>query len=208
MKAERKKHLILDVDETIYHSILPGDGVDMDNLTEPYKSLVSTIRLPGNVEITGVFRPYLLDFLQVAFEEFASVSVWSAGTYEYVHGVLAEIMGEEMKSKLRFVMTRNDCNNIQDVDVSGRFKPLSIVFQRYSDMNETNTLLVDDRDDVCFYSMMNHVLIPAFFPTNEALSGAEKIDDALQVLSKWFQSPTFRKKANVQELKRYSPFPF
>lgn len=205
-----KKHLVIDMDETLTHTF---DGYDNypaieDELTEETRKTVYSMRFSDGTVMHTMRRPNLDAFMTSAFETFASVSVWSAGTSFYVHKTLDNII-PKWKPKLRIILTREDCNSIKlDYDNSlCRFKPLDIMFKKFPDMNEENTLILDDRHDVCGLNCMNNILIPRWIPNAITWSRDLKEDQTLLKLSRWFRTDVFRTTQNVQKLKRFSPFP-
>lgn len=207
-RRKNGKHLVLDLDETLVHTF--ESGVELDKFVEGLenKNRLRNFTLPGlsNTFWTYV-RPHVETFLKGVFEEFDTVGVWSAGAYDYVHAIVAMIFPKDLKPA--YIMTRNDCNEMRFVPGESvcRFKPLENVYQRMKKwgLNERNTIIVDDRKDICAINCLNNVQIPAFYMNSENYEEAEE-DASLLILLKWFKSQTFRNSKDVTYLKGKSPF--
>lgn len=203
------KHLILDLDETMVHTFRPEDNFESIKLEKgtSFEANVFKIKFEDGTIMHGVMRPGLKLFMSAMFKAFDSVSVWSAGTAPYVHKVLSAVFGDN-KKYFKFIMTRSDCNNLKiDYDDSiCTYKPLSVVYAKYPEMNSKNTIIIDDRHDVCEYNCMNNIVIPAFDINNLTYQEYDS-DRALFDLIKWSESKGFKTSANVQSLKNISPFP-
>tara|TARA_R110002072_G_scaffold45565_4_gene126730 strand:+ start:12370 stop:13218 length:849 start_codon:yes stop_codon:yes gene_type:complete len=201
------KHLVLDLDETMVHTF--GHEAELasfiEELGELDKKRIKKLDFSdGSGSMWTYVRPHAELFLEVAFAEFDTVSVWSAGTYEYVHKLVDLLF---VNRRPKFVMTRNDCNEIQvgNPDGACRFKPLENIYTVHPSHNRYNTLIVDDRTDICGFNCLNNIKIPEFSigdHNHEILVG----DFSLLILAEWFLSDRFRKTSSVQELKSYSPF--
>lgn len=208
MSPRRKngKRLIFDIDETLVHTFAPEDnfGAFYNNLTEEQKKKVYVIEFPNGETLYGYLRPGVENLLKVAFEEFESVSVWSAGTEFYVHEIVKLLFKTQMPD---FVMSRNDCNELQLVKTEQvcRFKPLEIVYKKYPKYNETNTLIIDDRRDICKLNCINNIQIPEFLLTYDTYQTL-LMDNTLDILANWFQTEAFRQSKDVRTIRSYSPF--
>ncbi len=200
------KHLILDLDETLVHTFGPTDNFIeiLEKLTEEQKRRMYTIQFPEGDILFGYVRPYAEEFLKVAFAEFESVAVWSAGTNYYVHRIVEIVFKEQQP---RFIMSRDECNELKvtDEEEPCRYKPLEIVYHRYSDHNEKNTMIVDDRHDVCALNCMNNIRVPEF-DLNDANYQTRLKDRTLDILARWIQSDEFRNNTDVRLIKSKSPF--
>lgn len=137
-------HIILDLDETLIHSVKMDEYVNMplhirDNILCIERKLMT---IPEYSETYLLFlRPHLQDFFEWIFNYASSVSVWSAGDYHYVNAIVDLIFSDEQKNRLRFVWSRRHIS-----PTFGQYlKPLGRVFRRYGDMNVHNTLLIDDK---------------------------------------------------------------
>ena len=129
------KHLILDIDSTLIDS----DFVDVGCI---YKTLPSGINIYP--------RPYLREFMKFAFDNFESVSLWTAGSSDWADVIVDDILSDFMPSNVafRFIWTRVKMG-IYWTDDNGPLrsyliKPLSEVYKNFEDMNENNTIIIDD----------------------------------------------------------------
>jgi TFIIF-interacting CTD phosphatase-like protein len=111
----------------------------------------------------GKKRPNLDLFLTFAFRRFDSVSVWTAATSEYAKKVLTHIMSPAQRKKLAFFKTRRD---LQLGPPGPYFKPLKKMFgtpkAQQLGMTSSNTIMIDDRDDVLRDNPGNGIKIPAW----------------------------------------------
>lgn len=200
------KHLILDLDETLVHTFDNRDRfLDFaEELTPEQKKRVYHLEFPGGDSLWGYVRPYAEDFLRVAFEEFESVGVWSAGTKYYV-GLIVQIVFKEQQPV--FVMSRDQCNElrVKTEDIPCRYKPLEVVYEKYPNHNESNTMIIDDRHDICAFNCMNNIRIPEFL-LNSSSYPIMLNDHTLLVLAKWIKTPAFRASTDVRLIKSRSPF--
>lgn len=200
------KHLILDLDETLVHSFSPGDNLQnfIADLTDDQKKRIYNLKFQNGESLQGYIRPGAEEFLRVAFQEFESVGVWSAGTKEYVHLIVDTVFKEQRPI---FILSRDQCNElrIRDETMPCRYKPLDVVYQRYPDHNEANTVIVDDRHDICALNCMNNIRIPEF-QMDAGNFDTMTEDTTLLILAKWFQTPLFRSAADFRDIKGKSPF--
>lgn len=200
------KHLVLDLDETLVHTFDEKDGLAefVNYLTEDQRKRIYMIEFPGGDTMWGYVRPYAEEFLKVAFNEFDSVGVWSAGTQYYVANIVQVVFKDQTP---KFVMSRNQCNElkIKSEEIPCRYKPLDIIYRNNPTHKPTNTVIVDDRHDVCSLNCMNNIRIPEFNMNN--FNNEMMVNDTtLLTLAKWFQSPEFRDATDVRLVKSRSPF--
>lgn len=205
-RAKNGKHLVLDLDETLVHTFAPVDNFPafIGTLTDEQKKRIYVLEFPGGETLWGYIRPGAEQFLEIAFEEFESVGVWSAGTDYYVHEIVKLLFKSQAP---KFVMSRNDCNELKitKADNVCRYKPLEVIYRRLPDHNESNTLIVDDRKDICKLNCINNIQIPEYV-LNELNYENMLNDRTLLTLAKWFQSPEFYSISDVRAVKSLSPF--
>jgi TFIIF-interacting CTD phosphatase-like protein len=95
MKPESNKllNLILDLDETIIHSLSPDEkeSLTKNQLSEYNKIKDRYKHSMGEGDYTVIERPDLQQFLDFAFENF-NVSVWTAASKEYALFIIDEII--------------------------------------------------------------------------------------------------------------------
>jgi hypothetical protein len=205
-RQKNGKHLVMDLDETLVHTFDPKDNFEAfaEDLTDEQRSRIYVLRFPSGESLWGYVRPYAEDFLRVAFEEFDTVGVWSAGTSYYVNLIVQILFKDQQPA---YVMSRDQCNELvlKKEPMPCRFKPLEILYHRYPDHNEANTVIVDDRHDICSLNCMNNIRIPEYLLNHT--SYPTLVDDVtLLILAEWFQSPEFRSAPDVRKIKGRSPF--
>lgn len=154
--------LIIDIDETLIHSRrntqsstpLIDNDIDKNDLFHIRNYIVQK-------------RPHLDLFLsKILTDDYYEVGIWSAGTHDYVHEIVNNIIPD--KNRLRFVLTRNDCDEKHD-------KPLTKVREliKHLDTSPSQDLLpydrsihdfiiIDDRDGVTGHDELNHLKIIEF----------------------------------------------
>ncbi len=207
IRKKNGKHLILDLDETLVHTFSDSDKFPefITELTEDQKKRVYVLKFPNGEILAGYIRPGVEKFLEVAFKEFESVSMWSAGTQFYVQSVVDIVFKDTEKPK--FVMTRKDCNEIKlKYDNSTcRYKPLEIIYDKRPEYTESNTLIIDDRHDICALNCMNNIRVPEFLLTSNNYEALLQ-DKTLFILAAWFETPEFRDAKEVRVIKSKSPF--
>ncbi len=164
-------HLVLDLDETLVHCEQGKDSLQdisvrkFDNKQSSFSfTTCDVVRKSGTGEVIdfyGFRRPGLENFLEFAFDYFETVNVWSAGKRKYVHEICHSIFTGE---RPYIIYTYDDCDRN---DKHGVYKPLKLMYDdpRSRDMEATNTLILDDREDTFWKNTGNGVLIPKYDPT-------------------------------------------
>lgn len=193
------QHIVLDLDECLVH--VYSDKVDwrLYNTLQkpehyPRRSDVFLVQLPKD-RMWGVKRPHLDNFLAYCFQHFQTVSVWSAGTAEYVHAVVEQIFRDWPQPKL--ILTRNHVL-YEEQEENDRFycKPLQVFFKHMPEANRTNTLLVDNQFSNSKYDPENIIHVPDFLP-KQSLEGIYANDDCFTTLIAWFKE----KKKTVNDVR-------
>lgn len=184
----RSSCLVLDLDETLVHTMDSGDDykryVERAQLPQAVKSRVYAFFIDG-LRYWGARRPYLPQFLDVAFTQVDIVGVWSAGEGDYVRAVVDRVF---TRQKPHFVWTREQCKLIHiGTNLEDYYKPLSLLFKSYPSIDPHNTLIVDDKHKVATYNSTNLVEVPSYKPKPQNLA---LHDDALLKLSIWLRDAT------------------
>lgn len=210
IQRKNGKHLVLDLDETLVHTFEEERELEkfLDYLSPENKKRIHKFNLPGIRSTFWTYvRPNVEIFLEGVFNEFSSVGVWSAGTHDYVHTIVNIIFPSHLRPK--YIMSRDNCNVMRFIpgEPVCRYKPLENIFRLKKElgMTQRNTIIVDDRKDICAFNCHNNVQIPAFYIDVDNYSEASA-DASLLILLQWFQSPLFRNSQDVTVLKGKSPF--
>lgn len=210
--AERKMNIVLDLDSTL----ICTDSEEMAKLPssfghgDNFRLTPHLYFLPFSRHdiLWGVTRPGLRKFLKYCFEKFNRVIVYSAGEKKYVNLVCQKIFFpdslEEIDSKNYpdLILSREDCVAENKFLV----KPLTKIYKKFPDMDETNTLVLDD-NETAFITVNkdNAIHIPPFESKCEPNSIKEGLKDtAFDEFMTWcdrylFTSPDVRKldKTNI-----------
>lgn len=179
--------IILDLDSTLIYTIDDTNLNELRTLQDmSTANSGSTYRLkfPDGTTMSGLFRPYLTQFLMYCRKTFSKLIVYTAGTEDYGYAVVKAI---ETKTKVQFdeVYARQSCLVIDDnllYTEDTMRKPLKLVFP---DIDVRHMLLVDDKMCNFRFNPRNGILIPAFSPqTIDTAIG----DDYLLQLMNWFKA--------------------
>lgn len=160
----KMKFIVLDIDETMIHSFNGIKGYDAARQKKSLEGRVHHFKLDGREFWWFIERPYLREFL-AALAPYYNIGVWSAGDYDYVHAIVEKIF---TTIKPIFIFTRDDCDHLLEGDTKGLHvsaslkKPLFNIWQAQPQLNRKNTIIIDDRCDVCELNAMNHLHIPAY----------------------------------------------
>lgn len=152
-RMKRIDHIVLDIDSTLIDSNINED----------------------------IFpRPHLEEFLYFLFNNFKSVSLWTAGSSEWLTKVHLSILKKLLPcgSNFMYMLSCENCTYIPCYGYGGFYcKPLEYLYKLNRDMNSENTLLVDDSDESYFRNRNNTYRIIPYDYTPES-----DIDDELMGL--------------------------
>jgi hypothetical protein len=129
-------HVLLDMDETLIH----GSFLHRPSLDRVVTPLGACVYL----------RPGVRAFLQKSFVSFASVSLFSAASTEWIACVM-DVLGPEVKRNFLLVLDNRFLHN--------GTKDLNIIYEskigKKHNMNSTNTILMDDFKESAHYNPNN-----------------------------------------------------
>jgi TFIIF-interacting CTD phosphatase-like protein len=160
------ENIILDLDETLLSSVTLQDISEIPHGVFQKRS--KTLSFENMDDYYLVFkRPHLQEFLSFIFKNF-NVSVWSAASKDYVMFIIENILLKDDKRrqvpnrKLDYVLFSHHCE-ISEL-LYGSPKDLSFFWEFIKDYNynPTNTLIVDDLDDVVKVQNCNAIQIANF----------------------------------------------
>jgi len=144
-------NLILDLDGTLVHT-LPGDmgsafgEADFENTSLDFYTFK---------------RPGVDKFLKYCFEHFASVSVWTAGTQEYAKYIVDNITPKGRQ--FLYILSRENCS-FHPTKEGTLVKDLHDIWNSFYgkelNVTRTNTIIIDDNEEVCFHNRDNSLIIP------------------------------------------------
>lgn len=210
-QPEAQRHIVFDMDETLVHTFDDPASLGALRLFSAPRFLALRPRLYVVMDgIWGVTRPHLEEMMRACFEEFSTVTVWSAGEADYVAAVTRRIFRGLPRPDL--VMTRDDCTTGEEGDAAADDiykKPLRVAREYYEQlgrldvwMDASNTLIVEDRPSaISSEDRFNSVLVPPYTP--EPTGAAMLRDDlALKALAGWVSQDSFRQAADVRQIPR------
>lgn len=177
--------IVLDIDQTLVHTHGDINNFDMLNIYKKAKRVKLRKKLYSmklydvsvedgtgdEIYLAGIYRNYLKEFLDFVMEHY-NVIIWSAGRMKYVHTMVDKMFPIGSK-RPHIVYTYDDCDIGKEDYLK---KPLKKLYNdsriKHLNMNETNTLVVDDREDTFSLNKKNGIQIPEF----ESDMTAEEID--------------------------------
>lgn len=210
-----KKHLVLDIDECLLRSFSKGKNVYCDIVHNPkYTRLRSRIHTISNgilscknpsdynikLRVWYIERPYMYEFLKFCQEYFETVSIWSAGSYSYVHEISQKIFRNLKPPHL--IMTNKDIV----YENGGYYKPLSNYYKLNPDANPKNTLMLDNMEHNFLKNKNNGVTIPDFKPSTKNMDSFLKDDINLLLFQAWLLQDEVINSKDVRKLDKTSIF--
>lgn len=211
-------NIVLDIDATLLHT--QDNAYDFEKLkvySNPQRfvirnkiyhmNLVDVTNEPGSGNVTclsGVYRPYLKEFLDFCFEYFNNVIIWSAGKRKYVEECCRLMFPIDKPS---IIYSWDECDYREDGSL---FKPLSKIWDdenlKNLNITEKNTFHLDDRDDVYGLNKQNGIQIPEF----ECDLNIKKIinhnDNELLKIMMWFSQNKVKTSKDIRELDKKNIF--
>lgn len=217
------KHLVLDIDETLFHTIgdngfvkLRSTQIMSDPKLMPLRERIIQIRLEDIVNKKGegldhdmwaIKRPHLEDFLAFSFNYFDSVGIWSAGMRGYVHEFVGEIFGPlNGLPQPAYIWSREKCTEVNGI----ASKPLSKLFDeekvaKVNKMSLSNTLILDDRHDNIIANDRNGIINPEYRPEANVLDIARDEISLLQFKA-WLERPEVKNATDIRNVKKSGIF--
>lgn len=206
-------NIVIDLDETLIHtqegdiSILKKSGV----MTNPkylalrdriYHFELENVDSPGlgcKSEMWGITRPHTSEFLLFCMIYFKRVIIWSAGKREYVDMVLQFIFKDLKRPPIVYTYDETSW-------MSGKvLKPLKDLYDIFPDMNETNTLTLDDNHFAVRKNKSNAIMIPEYQPSLNLEEFMKNDTSLLQVMS-WLKLKEVRNCVDVRKLDKSKIF--
>lgn len=216
----QRLHLVIDLDATFVSSHLDSDSC------RTLERVLATASTPEEIaavqelkrrivyftldkqRVFTILRPGSIDFLDFASMYFKSVNVWSAGDREYVNEIVAILFPPHI-ARPGVIFNRNDCR--AEAARSGKSraaspsnrgmkyfsKPLSeFIKHSTSDHTLSNTIMLDDREDIAVHNPENLIQIkeyefdlepkqPGGFKPHAKLLELIATDSELEQLTDW-----------------------
>jgi hypothetical protein len=134
--------------------ILDMDGTLGDNIPAKF------IENPARYEtITPIPRPGLRKFLKFVFAHYERVSIWTAALSIWYNKFKREVLTPNMPTGAEFHFERVRSTNEPYIAL----KPLSEIYAKYPEYDETNTVIVDDNKCTFKSNLDNAIHIKSFF---------------------------------------------
>jgi len=175
--------LVLDLDETLIHTVFPYAGAAQSGLPAPHYRYANSMG--------GYLRPGLRQFLAFAQRSFTHVGVWTAASPDYAQFIVDQVL-RPLGFAPKFLLTGTDCEWVpyRQGNAMVRVKPLRKLWTqprfRWLGANEQNTLIVDDRPETAQLNPRQLVALRPFSPTT-TLHDAE-LTNVQQRLAVWLAS--------------------
>lgn len=213
------KNIVLDIDATLVHTHGHFEKFTMLDIYSDVEKIKYRKRLyhmklydvensgDGSLlKYGGIYRPYLREFLDYCFDNFENVVIWSAGKKKYVEEMCSILFPLREQTPL-LIYTYDDCDTSNgDENIK---KPLSKLFKDKrcnGKLNEKNTIMIDDRDDVVDQNPKNAIIIP-IFESDMSIEDIENHDDICLIkLMAWFSLVKFKNCNDVRKIKKSDIF--
>lgn len=168
-------HIILDVDGTLV--------VDTDDDS----------KIPE-------FRPYLREFLHFLFETFATVSIWSNASAEWINPIVEKIKST-MDLPRDFLFVRTRTTFYMAINAQHKIKYLKNIYRQHKSLNTHNTLILDDTPATYRNNYGNAIGIDTWRGSPDD----KQLLTTMENIKKWI--PEFNEKQTVRHTHKYSkPF--
>jgi hypothetical protein len=155
MAYHTKVHVVLDIDGTLICS-----RVDQFDPFKPSPNMCIQYTDDGDDEL-GYHRPGLIEFLNMCFNDFASVSLWTAGNSTWLD-LFIQSLPDEMHDKFLLTWHREHCDLRKPVYVKPLVKMWDTETAKKVKMHSGTTIIIDDVTEGCVDNPSNHVKIPRF----------------------------------------------
>lgn len=209
------KNIVLDIDATLVHT--HGDIEDftmlkiysekdrLEHRRKLYTMKLFDVSSPaGTGETTvlsGIYRPYLREFLDFSLSYFDNIVIWSAGQKKYVEK-MTEIMFPFLEQQPLIVYTYDDCLVGRDDYLKKPLKKLYEDKRLKGKLNEKNTFVLDDRDDTFSMNHDNGIQIPEFESDMSIDDISGHPDDNFLKLMSWFSTKEVMESTDVRKLNK------
>lgn len=186
MMHPRSIMVVWDLDETLCHTFFAPDDPSEARKDPRAAERLYHLRLPNSGDAYehssgwGTLRNNARQVIRALDANGFKQSVWSAGEHDYVHAMV-DVIFKPLGIEPSIVLTRNHCDRVYshaDKKVT-IVKNLNLLWNGYRGLNPSNTIIVDNRYDVCVYNSNNHIKVPDYAPSPSDPYGT---DDTLRHL--------------------------
>lgn len=170
----KKNNIFLDIDQTLIAAVpFKKDEDDEDDVEfdfNKHKKKARLFKFENMDDYYIIFeRPHLQEFLDYVFENF-NVSIWTAASKDYALFIIDNFIYKKEcpERRLEYVFFSYHCD--KSLALTNNTKDLSLLWNTYHDKNysETNTLILDDYDEVKNTQPKNCIEIKPFYFTNNS----------------------------------------
>lgn len=193
------KAIIIDIDECMAHSFSDKWDILGTIMSNPehmaIRKRLYVIKVNG-LDMWGIKRPYLYEFLKFCHEYFDEVNVWTAGLREYADQIVPLIF-EDLPPP-RNVYARENCQII----AGERAKRLDHIVSDKVKLHNTFTLDNDPR--YMRFNIHNGIVIMDFEPAS--VSDVYGCDTGFPMIMRWLNQPHVRQSTDVRMLDKSSIF--
>lgn len=184
----QKSVLVLDLDETLVHTVPKGTLVSRTGKPNYYL-------WDGSM---GFIRPGLKEFLSYVQRSFTHVGIWTAADARYASYIVEHVL-KPLGFRPKFILAGHHCEIVRYNGVLIRIKPLRTLWSRaeYNWLGATpeNTVVVDDRPETASANSGNLFQIPQFSLFNLAYDNQLAIMQAK--LERWAHSRDKQQQTSV-----------
>lgn len=212
------KNIVLDIDATLVHTHGELDNFKMLKVYDPKTQmelrrkvysmiLIDVSSNPGEGEVTelsGIYRPYLKEFIEFCFQYFDNVVIWSAGKKKYVEKMCEYMF--PLKKQPILIFNYDDCESDENDFIT---KPLEKIYKHKSckgKLNNKNTFVLDDRDDTFSLNKRNGIQIPEFESDMSIEDICNHPDKNLLKLIAWLNTKEVKESKDVKKLNKSTIF--
>ena len=212
------KNIVLDIDATLVHTHGDMDDFKMLNVYGNEEQLemrkkvynmriIDVSDVPGEGEVTdltGIYRPYLREFLEFGFSYFDNIVIWSAGKKKYVEKMCEYMF--PLKKQPILIFNYDDCEGDENNLI---IKPLEKIYNHpdcKGKLFPENTFVLDDRSETYSMNKRNGIQIPEFESDMSVEDICNHPDVEFLKLMSWLSTKEVRESDDVRKLNKKNIF--
>lgn len=181
MSYTNKQNVILDLDETLLHSV---SSEEMKELSDKQIDSIYNFKTHNMDDYyTVIERPGLQEFLDYLFENY-NVSIWTAASKDYALFVVNQMILKRKNRKLDWIMFSYHCD-ISKKEKRGS-KDLEMLWDVYQmeGYSKSNTIIIDDHPDVYDLQKDNCIYIRPFDIDEKTFTNDKILHKILKTMKK------------------------